>query len=180
MTYAPELTNCNMTQSTELSCTIPVETLRNDPFNLEWGAYVVAQVAATNVVGTSEYSLKGSGAFVYTLPDAPFNVANDAALTQSNQVGLTWSEGAFNGGTPIIDYSVYIKSGSATEFTKFVENIADTNAVVPEITADTEYQFYVTAQNLVGESLPSEIVTINTLPLDPTITDTPPSAPLNL
>lgn len=102
-----------MSQSTLLSCTIPVETLRNDPFNLEWGAYVVAQVAATNAVGTSKFSLKGSGAFVYTLPDAVLNLANDAAKTESNQVGLSWSEGSFNGGTPVIDYSIYIKSGSA-------------------------------------------------------------------
>jgi len=95
-------------------------------------------------------------------------------------VGLTWTASTFNGGTPIIDYSIYIKSQDTAEFTKFVEGIVDTSAIVPEITADTEFQFYVTARNLVGESLPSKIITVRTLELPPDITDTPPSKPLNL
>ena len=178
--YSVETTNCDMSASTLLTCTIPVDALTSVPFELNYGDYVEAKVAAINAVGSSELSVRGSGAFVYTIPDAPTGLANVAEKTESNQVGLTWTEGVFNGGTPVTDYSVYIKSSGASSFTKFVEDIVSTNTVVTDITADTEYQFYVTANNLVGESLPSEVQTISTLELPPEIVYNPPSKPLNL
>jgi len=47
-----------------------VEALIATPFELNYGDYVEAKVAAINAVGSSELSARGSGAFVYTLPGA--------------------------------------------------------------------------------------------------------------
>lgn len=73
-----------MSASTLLSCTIPVETLRAAPFELNYGDYVEAKVAAINAVGSSELSIRGSGAFVYTIPDAVTGLENVAEKTESN------------------------------------------------------------------------------------------------
>ena len=38
------------------------------------------------------------------LPDAPLNLANNAVITASGVIGLTWSPGVYDGGSPVIDY----------------------------------------------------------------------------
>jgi hypothetical protein len=39
--------------STALTCTVPVSTLRAEPYSLEWGSSVYAKVVATNAYGDS-------------------------------------------------------------------------------------------------------------------------------
>jgi hypothetical protein len=41
-----------------------------------------------------------------SIPSAPLNLANNAAITASGIVGLIWSSGSSNGGSPIIDYQI--------------------------------------------------------------------------
>jgi hypothetical protein len=41
-----------------------------------------------------------------TEANAPINLANVPAVTTATQIGLTWSPGPSNGGTPILDYTV--------------------------------------------------------------------------
>jgi hypothetical protein len=41
------------------------------------------------------------------VPDAPVNLQNDAAVTDASKIKFTWSQGASNGGVPVIDYDVY-------------------------------------------------------------------------
>jgi hypothetical protein len=117
---------------------------------------------------------------VYTIPDAPINLTEDTELTGTSQVGLIWEEGLFNGGTPVTSYEISLSEDLSEEFTTFVTGLTETNGVVDEITADKTYKFYVRARNLVGLSNPSAIISATTLPLAPEITETPPSAPLNL
>jgi len=41
------------------------------------------------------------------VPDAPTTLANDATTTTDTVIKFTWTEGASNGGTAVIDYDVY-------------------------------------------------------------------------
>ncbi len=41
------------------------------------------------------------------LPDAPISLANEDTTTSANKIKFTWSDGASNGGSKVIDYTVY-------------------------------------------------------------------------
>jgi hypothetical protein len=56
VTFITEPTNCNMTLSTDLTCTIPATVLREAPFNLLWGDNILAKVVAINSYGSSDES----------------------------------------------------------------------------------------------------------------------------
>ena len=43
------------------------------------------------------------------LPEAPFDLTENPVTTTAYQIGITWSEGSYNGGTPILDYRVSYK-----------------------------------------------------------------------
>jgi hypothetical protein len=45
------------------------------------------------------------------------------ALTNSNTVGLSWTDGAGNGGAAVIDYRVSYNEGSGTDFVTLESNI---------------------------------------------------------
>lgn len=50
-----------------------------------------------------------------TFPDAPTDLANEAVTTSATVIALTWTEGAENGGSPVIDYRVsYLPVGGST------------------------------------------------------------------
>jgi len=51
------------------------------------------------------------------VPDAPVTIANNAALTNSVQIGLTWADGVYNGGVPILDYLIFYDNASGNLFT---------------------------------------------------------------
>ncbi len=85
-----------------------------DPFNLPWGSSVFATVLATNIIGSSTTSLGGNGAIILITPDAPSNLVNVAAITTATQIGLLWSTGSANGGTPVIDYKLSYDQGNGT------------------------------------------------------------------
>ena len=67
---------------------------------------------ATNIVNHSVESLSGNGGVILTNPDAPANLANVALITDATKIGLTWSEGAVNGGTAVIDYRMSWDQGT--------------------------------------------------------------------
>ena len=47
-----------------------------------------------------------------SISDAPINLSNNVAVTAAGVVGLTWSNGASSGGSPIIDYSISYRLGT--------------------------------------------------------------------
>ncbi len=63
------------------------------------------KVTARNSVGTSLQSAT-LAVLAAKVPDAPLSLANNAAVTTALQIGLTWSQGAYNGGVPVLDYRV--------------------------------------------------------------------------
>jgi len=63
------------------------------------------RVQARNTVGLSAESSSLS-VIAAKLPDTPLNLANNPSLTNAYRIGLSWQDGAYNGGSPIIDYQV--------------------------------------------------------------------------
>jgi hypothetical protein len=83
---------------------IPLSTLQGPPFNLEYGAAVLVKVIAFNSVGDGPQSAVGGNAVSATVPNAPVNLARSDLLTSVSQISLTWEDGDFDGGSPVIDY----------------------------------------------------------------------------
>jgi len=63
------------------------------------------KVTARNSVGSSLDSAAVS-ILAAKLPDAPINLANVPANTNAYQIGMSWQEGAYNGGSAVIDYQL--------------------------------------------------------------------------
>lgn len=94
------------------------------------------------------------------LPDAPLSLANNAAVTTAYQIGLTWADGSYNGGTPIIDYQVSFKLQAAGSYTVYQTGVLTKSITVTSLTPGVTYNFYVKSKNLVGYSPMSSVVTI--------------------
>lgn len=62
---------------------MPISTLRDVSFELDWGKIAHARVSATNVKGTSDYSQVGSGGIIMKNPDAPINLS-EVLLPETN------------------------------------------------------------------------------------------------
>lgn len=77
---------------------------------------------------------------------------NDLTRTSSSVIGITWTEGASNGGTPIIDYRVSYKLSSDSSFTYLDNAVATTVFWTGALTAGAEYTFKVEARNSFGYS----------------------------
>jgi hypothetical protein len=50
------------------------------------------------------------------IPDAPLTLSNVPGITTAYQIGLDWSEGTYNGGSPVIDYRVTYKEEFDTDY----------------------------------------------------------------
>ena len=86
---------------------MPISSLKSEPYSLPWGSSVYAKVLAMNLVGLSEFSDIGNGAIILTTPEAPQLLQNNVAITNKDQIGLTWYEPLNNAGTPVIDYRIW-------------------------------------------------------------------------
>ena len=94
------------------------------------------------------------------LPDAPINLANVPAVTTANQVGLTWQEGPYNGGAPVIDYQVSFTEVATNSYTVFSDGLLTTSETVTGLTPGVTYRFVVKARNVVTFSEYSDSVDI--------------------
>jgi hypothetical protein len=103
-----------MIADTSLSCEVLVSTLKTAPYLLNWGSGVYAQVKAINAYGSSVVSLAGNGAIIITNPDAPVSFIEDYPQRSATILGLTWTEGAFNGGVGVLDYQINYDQGTST------------------------------------------------------------------
>jgi hypothetical protein len=72
------------------------------------GDSIYIQVVATNVKGDSIISLEGNGASIIQPPDAPVNLVEDVLLRSKSTLGLIWNAGSQDGGSPVLDYTIYI------------------------------------------------------------------------
>jgi hypothetical protein len=94
-----------------------------------------------------------------SVPTAPQTLANNAGVTSSGTVGLTWSVPSSNGGSAVIDYQISYKSGNGA-FSVLASGITTTSYTASSLTADVVYTFKVTARNLVGLGTDSSEVAI--------------------
>jgi hypothetical protein len=89
---------------------------------LSAGITYAFKVQSRNSVGFSSDSTELS-ALAAKLPDTPITLVNDPATTTAYQVGLTWSDGTYNGGSPVIDYQVSLTEASSSTYTIFASDI---------------------------------------------------------
>jgi hypothetical protein len=131
----------------------------NAPYSLTWGTSVYAQVVAYNVYGDSLTSVAGNGAIIYTYADAPLDLAETVAARTSSSITFTWSEGADNGGSSVIDYRVSYDDAVGT-FVELASNIVATTYTATGLTYGLTYTFRVEARNAFGYSAYSDSIAI--------------------
>lgn len=105
-------------------------------------------------------------------PDAPINLANAPEVTSAYQIGLTWDEGVYNGGSPVIDYMVLYTTADSDNYQIYSQNLLQKQETVTGLTPGVSYKFITRARNVIGFSVDSSSVTILAAQV--------PDAPLNL
>lgn len=125
------------------------------------------KVSAVNINGEGPLSNEAYA----TPPTVPFAPLNLIAMGIMGYINLTWDEPASDGGSPVINYTIYRGTSSGSEtFYVMIGNITsydDTN-----VTIGITYYYRVSAVNIVGEGLLSNEASATPLAV--------PSAPLNL
>jgi len=140
-------------------CYIDISTLIQAPFELVGGESIIAQVAAANLFGQSEFSASGNGAIYYTAPDAPVNLIEDRTGKLSDTLNLVWLDGPSDGGQPVQDYRVSLREqGGAFEVIGYV--VPQKSITAYDLVLGTTYEFKVEARNEIGYSPASEIYSI--------------------
>ena len=158
VTFTQESVDCDGTDETvkaETKCMVSLFTVIEPPYSLTKGDHIFAKVIAVNFYGDSEYSDEGNGAVTQLVPDAPLNLANNAAITDANNIGLTWSPGLDDGGAVVIDYKLWFAL-SNEEYTEAnsVEGILDELYTLTRDFVDgSNYKLKLQARNSVGFSL---------------------------
>ena len=94
-----------------------------------------------------------------SLPNAPILLANNVAVTASGTVGLTWSQGAYDGGSPIIDYRISYHAGSDA-YVVLTTGVTTSSFTANTLTNNLIYAFKIEARNLIGYSVYSTEVII--------------------
>jgi hypothetical protein len=75
------------------------------------------KIVSVNFYGDSAtYSEAGYGAVIEYVPDSPISLTNDALTTDAYTIQFTWNQGLSNGGTDVIDYSIYYDQGLNSDY----------------------------------------------------------------
>lgn len=110
------------------------------------------KVSARNSVGEG---LKSEVIQIYAAetPDPPLNVVNIPGITTAYQVGLSWNDGVYDGGSPILDYLIsYRLSTDTGDYTIFATDWIPRQGTVTGLTAGLTYTFVVQSRNVIGHS----------------------------
>lgn len=121
-------------------------------------------VSANNSVGEGERSNE-INATPMTVPSEPTGLMT---ISGDSYVNLTWDASASNGGSPIINYTIYRGTAVADAFLENIGNVTWYNDTT--VTNGQSYYYMLSAINSVGEGLPSNEVnaTPMTVPNEPT------------
>ena len=106
---------------------------------------------------------------IRNVPDAPLSLANDPTTTTDKVIRFTWADGATDGGSPVIDYTVSYDQGTGT-FVQLSQSVT-TKYYQTQIAliAGNTYVFRVQSRNTVGLSAESSSLAV----LAATLPDTP-------
>ena len=115
------------------------------------GTTYAFKVTARNSVGHSLNS-ETISVLAAKLPDAPVDLSNVPEITSAYQVGLSWLEGPYNGGSPVLDYTVSYSEVSLIDYQVFATGITGLATTVTGLTPGVTYRFLVQARNVVTVS----------------------------
>jgi hypothetical protein len=174
VTFTEETVECDGTSAdviTNRSCIVNLTTLRADPYNLVLYDDIYIKIISINSYGESFQSNAGNNAYLQLVPDAPI-LTNDEVVTNANEIGITWVEGASNGGDPVIDYKLWFKHLDDADFYILEEVLTDTSYTTSIILQPNNlYQLKIKSRNLVGYSEDSNTVTIRSAKVPDVPTD---------
>jgi hypothetical protein len=60
----------------------------------------------------------------------PEDLQNDPAITNAVQIGLTWQNPTFDGGSELIDYRIWYDNASGSTFEELISGVTDTSYTV--------------------------------------------------
>ena len=143
VTFTEDSVNCDGTNNAVIlaqTCFVPISRLRANPYNIEWGGSIYVKVTAYNLIGASPESLEGNGAVILATPDPPVDLANNAAVTSATKIGLTWSEAAENGGTPVLDYRISMYNTNLATYEVVQSGIVPKSYTITGLTAGNAYK----------------------------------------
>jgi hypothetical protein len=86
-------------------CSVSIDILEAEPYNLAGGSSILVTVVATNMYGDSPRAFSEAGV-VLSSPDAPIRLENDNSVTTVSVIKINWSDGVSDGGSQILDYNV--------------------------------------------------------------------------
>ena len=124
-----------------------------------WSSSETSNISATGIIfdnsGTefngnknTPYYVRPVRAFGWPVPSAPTSVVGTAG---SNQVSLTWSAPASDGGAAITDYVVQYATSAGGAYTTFTDAVSTAlSATVTGLTSGNTYYFKVAAVNAAG------------------------------
>ena len=142
------------------------------------GTSYEVEVVAQNRVGTSRWSLPGTGTTtaVATVPARPARPS--ASSSSTNTMEVAWSAPA-DGGSTIIDYDLRYREGRSGPWTAFAHQTG-VMATISGLTAGTYHEVQVRAENGVGAgpwSLSASATTGGTAPSAPATVPAQPATP---
>jgi hypothetical protein len=112
------------------------------------------------LVGYSAYS-STIDVLAAQIPDVPTSLANVASNTFANQISLEWVAPVFEGGSPVLDYTIwYDNASNGATFTELVSGFTTLDHTATGLTQGSTYKFRVNARNAYGYSADSNTVTI--------------------
>lgn len=106
------------------------------------------KVAARNSVGLGPQSDSVS-IRAAEVPLQPINLVNVPEITTAYQIGLDWDHPTYDGGSPVLDYSVSYKVTTDTDWIVYDPAVLDTQLIVTGLTPGLYYDFKVKARNIV-------------------------------
>ena len=117
------------------------------------------KVESRNIFGYSTLYSNEATIRAAKLPDAPISLANNAVVTASGVINLTWLPGTYDGGSPIIDYRLSYRMGSDS-YVVLATGVLPASFTATSLTADTIYTFKIESRNLIGYSVFSPEISI--------------------
>ena len=116
--------------------------IHSAPYSLLLGNSIYAQVIAENFYGFSPMSPEGNGALMTLVPDAPTDLVENVQVTTRTLTEFAWSEGASDGGSPVLDFRVWYDQGVG-EWLVLESGILDPYTTTVELHPGRTYSFKV-------------------------------------
>lgn len=100
------------------------------------------KVTARNAVGSSDYSAEIQ-ILAAKEPDAPISLAEISGLSTATQIGFSWQDGAYDGASPILDYSVSFRLSGATAYQVYASGLTSKDNILTGLTVGSTYEVVV-------------------------------------